>query len=471
MATLADVNKRLETQTDILSDVKKEISSVSSSLTSFAKSFVQTQRQEDLDNFDRLEEDREKSSGAQRESAREDRIKTKGGMFGDLLPNGFSFGALAGLGAGLFKSIFNFKNLAKFALLGFANDLEKSISDQFNIESSETRVRIREAIKGTILGSFFGKKFALIGGLLGGLITQDTVNELDETGEKLKELGKAWEPELNTLKENLKNLGINLEGINFDPITFLIEQVNQGIEALTKLKTGGMDLSTVEGRNQAGSQLADVVEGAAAAAGGGYVSYKVGKRVIFGRGAEKQAAQAAPADAPLKPKVGQTLTHNGTKYTWKGAQWVTEKGNKVATTQVAEQLTKQATTKLPWWAKTLKILSTPFAVGAQALTYSANVGEGSELPEGFNPETGYAFAEQMSESKTGNSMPIAAVKSNTATLLANEADIIIQYGKMNGGTGPIIVDNSSRVQGGNTTQAIALPPTPAVDIRDPVGRD
>jgi hypothetical protein len=457
MATLADVSKKLEKQNDILTDVDKEITSISGSLKAFAYAFA---KNEDLQKYDQLEKDRE----ATNEKTTTTRAEVKsGGMMESNISNPFQFGAIAALAGTLFKKVFNFKNLARFALLAFANDIEESISREFNVEDSETRLAIRNGIKFAAIGSIFGKKFMALGLLLGTVINEDTKKQFDEATKNIEEAKKAFAPEIDALAENLKQFGIDISNIDLNPINFVFKQINQALEAIVKLKTGDLDVTSAESVKETAANALDVIEGAAVAGGAAYVA----KRTVFGRGKQKQVQQTVEPTKPMTPKVGQSLTHNGTKYTWKGAQWVSDSGNKIATKEVAAQLTKQATTKVPWWVKGLKFLSSAPALGIQAALYSPELGNG-ELPADFNPETGYAFAEQMSEGKTGNSMPVAAIASQSAQLLTEQATINIANAKM-AGQPVVIQDNSVVQQGGSTTnQAMVLPPTPPVDRLDQV---
>lgn len=490
MTTLAEVSGQLKKQNDILTDTNKDISALSSSLTTFVKNMISADETDKLKN---LEIERENTVKETQSDARdtEQRVSNKGGgLFGslrDLLAGGLGFGALAAFASGLFAKVFNWRNLARLAILAFADELTNAISNEFGIEDSETKKQIRNAIQGAGIGSIFGRRFLVLGGLLGGLVNKETSKEFDKIGEEFRKFGDSLEEPLDDLSKELNTLlGVNvdlhkiLSELEFNPLNFALRQITQGLQSLNELISGepGKDL-----QDQA-MNFVEIAEGLLTA----YLGYRFGKRIIF-RKPDPRAPKPPPPVVPntpqnFTPRTGQVLKFNGVKYEWKGAQWVIQSGQKsggkVATSAVASELTKRAAQGLPWYLRAAAFAAKGLNL-ASLLAFSENVGEGSEL-NGRN----YSFLDKMD---TGNietmrgpsasdytaymeqqSNNITAIPSKNAAVLAQEATIAAETARI---TQPVIIqDNSTKTTGGTSGPApVIVPPASTSDSRDPVGRD
>lgn len=399
MATLADLNKTLKEQNEILVNVTKSSDDTSKGVEKLAARLGDSLKKRE----EKLE--REKSGGF---------LKTvQAGFAGGFSANLLGFG-VPQLAAGLFGAL---GKVGRFGLLGLVGTyLGDAVGDYIESEggSRELAAAAQRSITGGSIGLIFGRKGALIGAILGGLLTDENIKELETAAQKGKD---KLEPELEKLEKNLEEFGLKIPTLT-DVVNFATNKFNSGIKSINDTLDGNLeeatkgygDLATTAGTflaffgpfkkfgivlALAGASFDALAESfggevASAIAGVGLLGFTLRKKIaslLKGAGVDEDKI-------PKKPiKIGTVQKINGVNYEWKGAQWVAQSGQgpasgRIATKELAEQLTKQASkSALAPLGTFLRGFSRIFGITPTAALYSEELG-GPRLDEDVLKESG-----------------------------------------------------------------------------------
>jgi len=195
-ATLADVTEKLSNQNEILVDVNKNMSSVSTNLSAFLDSLK-------ANSGDKLEEEIENREKV-RQRDKESRVQVKSGLFDNFgLPEGFTLGAgiafVTGLAGGILKRM-----VPAAIALAFADEIANFI------ESTTGQKALGDAVfRGLKLGSLgllISKRLGVIGFVGGSLLTPKVQEEIGKLEDSFNIFKERMEMFFNTTLPDLSGL-------------------------------------------------------------------------------------------------------------------------------------------------------------------------------------------------------------------------------------------------------------------------
>ena len=216
MATLADINKTLQSQGSVLEAVADNTNKTGRAIDSFLKSMEisrKKQLESDLENKRTLSQRAADAASSAGQGA-----KNVAGAVADkfTLPAGLLTGAgLTALGTSLFGGL---------AKRGIPAAIGLTFADEIGnwVESQTGKKELGEAAeRATIGGSFgllLGKRFGLVGAAIGAIATDENITKATEVGKNLQTAMENFGlelPSLTTILENVSSVvGDGLDGIN-----------------------------------------------------------------------------------------------------------------------------------------------------------------------------------------------------------------------------------------------------------------